>query len=875
MRLRVISLALLFLSALSLSAREIEILVEDLELGLPLEGALVRLPDGRQYVCDEDGRVVFSVSPGAQLLVQISYPGYDTARIVITPGQDRYTVGLWLSGIMEGRELVVEATRPGGGETVTGRSVAVVGREISQTAEIGIVEDVMATIRLLPGVGYTGMFNAQPSIRGGDPGDMRASLDGFYVFNPFHWGGGFSIFDPRMVESAQLSHGVFSTRYGHTISGLLDIRTKSPSPTEVEMEVGASSSAASFGLSLPLGGRGGILFMGRVTYYDPVIALAQQLSRVYDRLDVVNFIRVAPYIRSGTITGNYRISDRLEFGATAFLGMDGVGVNFDDGGGTSGGNDIRADLDFTNYQGFVTGRLLWNPRNDMLLTFSAGLGYMSTEIDGEMRTSSDESFSETSPWWYYLHNLFNADHAFNHQSSNHIRQSDTMFNVQGRVDFDWELRDGVLLAAGVQEKFSRFSQTGVQQGRWQRWLGNLDDPEAIFLSLGVPQGDPRRAFLERNLMVSIPVTHEPNAENMMFATSGYVLVEYHTPGRRMGAEVGLRVDHYYVIGSGFSLGTTPALNPRLNIDFNVFRNRRVVESMNVALGTGLFSSMNNAVLAAEQHFAMDELRPNRSWSSVLGTRLEFPEGLSLNIEAYYRHIFDRMYIPISFGPEGEPIVRPNFDGQGRVWGIDLMLRRMQSRRLDGWLSYSFNWTRLLDPDGGNAAMGMSGGTRAGWHFPAYHRFHNLNLVLNLRPAPRFNIYTRIGLASGMQIARRVGDAPRSFPVYVFNPDSPDDSYFIIRYFWPSVLDENNRTSPSLPMDVKFSIFGRNARGRGMARWEIYVAVENVLGLLSSQLGLSQGNAGFDQFTGQANQGVHAATYQIPIPIPSFGFRITF
>ena len=257
MRLQTIFLALLFLPAV-LFAREIEIFVEDVELNLPLEGAVVRLPDGRQYVCDEDGRAVFSVPPGAQMLIQVSYPGYDTVRLVIVPGQDRYTVGLWLSGIMEGRELVVEATRPGGGgETVTGRSVAVAGREISQTAEIGIVEDVMATIRLLPGVGYAGMFNAQPSIRGGDPGDMRATLDGFYVFSPFHWGGGFSIFDPRMVQSAQLSHGVFSARYGHTISGLLDIRTKNPSPTEVELEVGASSSAASFGLSLPLGGGGG------------------------------------------------------------------------------------------------------------------------------------------------------------------------------------------------------------------------------------------------------------------------------------------------------------------------------------------------------------------------------------------------------------------------------------------------------------------------------------------------------------------------------------------------------------------------------------------------------------------------------------------
>jgi len=866
-RFSAVLLALLLLPiASNLSAREVEVFVEDVELNLPLEGAVVRLPDGRQYVCDRDGRAAFSVPEGAQMLIQVSYPGYETARLVITPGQNRFTVGLWLSGVMEGRELVVEAARPGGGETVTGRSVAVAGREIAQTAEIGIVEDVMAAIRLLPGVGYTGMFNAQPSIRGGDPGDMRAALDGFYVFNPFHWGGGFSIFDPRMVESAQLSHGVFSVRYGHTISGLLDIRTRSPSPTEVKLETGASSSAASFGLSLPLGGRGGVLFMGRVTYYDPVIWLAQRLSGPFPRLDAVNFIRVAPYIRSGTVTGSYRLSDRLEFGGTAFWGADGVGAHFEDDvngeGGGIGISRVSAELDYVNRQGFATGRLAWNPRNDMLLRVVAGIGHMSMAVDGEMEmtTHSDSPFGGTLP--------------VRHTTRDSVRQTDRMFNVQGRVDFDWDMGRGLLVAAGVQEKTGRFRQTGVQDIRWQRWLSSFDEDDqneirdAMLASLppGIPLPPPDQ------IMVSIPITHNPDAANTVFSTSGYVLAEYRTPGGRMSAEVGLRLDRYRVVGTGFSAGTTPALNPRAHFDFNVLRNRGILESLNVTLGTGLFASMNNALFSAEQHFRMDGLRPNRSWSSVAGTRLEFAEGLSLNLEAYYRHIFNRMYVPIGFTAEGEPYVRPRFDGRGRVWGIDLMLRRTQSRRVDGWLSYSFNWTRLLDPYGGNAAMGISGGTRRGWHFPSYHRFHNLNLVLNFRPAPRFNIYTRFGLASGVQLSRREG-VPQSFPVFVHTPG--EEGHFVLRYFWPSRPDENNRTSPSLPMDVKFSLFGGNTGGRGMARWEMYFAVENVLGLLSSQLGLSQGNTGFDPFTGRVNQGVHAATYQIPIPIPSFGFRITF
>ena len=879
MRIFLSFLALLLVSV-SLFARDIEIFVEDMDLAWPLEGALIRLPDGRRYFAGPDGTAVFSIPDGAQLLIQISYPGYDTVRLVIAPGQNRHEVRLRLSGVMEGRELVVEAARPGGGgETVTARSVAVERREIAQTAEIGIVEDIMSTIRLLPGVGYTGMFNAQPSIRGGDPGDMRASLDGFYIFNPFHWGGGFSIFDPRMVESAQLSHGVFSTRYGHTISGLLDIRSQTPSFTETKIEIGASSSAASFALSFPLAGRGGIMLMGRVTYYDPIFGLARALSGVYQPLEIVNSIRQAPFIRSGTLTGNYRFSHNLEFSGTAFWGTDGVGASFDY---TSywfnpvlerDELDLRIDanLDYTNHQGFFTGALSWNPRNDMLLRFSAGAGYMNMAIDGAIEI---DRFDDTI--WGGLGGI--------ESTRNTVRQSESMFNVQGRVDFDWDLGRGFLFAAGVQEKFSRYRQEGLQNVRWQRWLSQLppDVQAELITAMSESLGDiplDLETILgifggRNNIMVSFPAQHEPDADNTVFATSAYVLTEYRSPDGRFEAELGLRIDHFHVSGRGFSLGTIPVLNPRLNVSRNLFRNRGIIESMSVAAGTGLFSSMNNAIFFAEKHYEIDNLRPNRSWSSVIGTNIQFREGISLNIEAYYRHIFNRMYVPVNVSPERAPEIRPNFDGIGRVWGIDVMLRRVQSRMIDGWLSYSFNWTRLRDPGGDAAATGISGGTRGGdWYFPSYHRFHNMNLVLNIRPAPRFNIYTRVGLASGVQIPRRIGDVPIVFPVFVHTPG--ETGYFAMRYFWPSELDENNRTTASLPVDIKFSLFGRNQSGRARARWEVYFAVENVLGLLSSQLGLSQGNASFNNSTGEVSDGAFAATYQIPIPIPSIGFRITF
>jgi hypothetical protein len=863
---------LLFFLAFPAFARDVEILLEDTELGLPLEGAVIRSWDGKQYTCDHNGKALVSVPDDRRVVVQAAYPGYESGRLAITPGTNTYTLGLRLSNVMQGKELVIEAAQPGTSETKTGRSVALSGREIAQTAEIGVIEDVMNAVKLLPGVGYAGLFDTQPSIRGGDPGDMSASLDGFYIMNPYYWGGGFSIFDPRMVQSAQLSHGVFSTRYGHTISGLLDITSKKPSPTETEFELGASTSTANFNLSLPFAGKGGVLFMSRVTYYDPIIWMYKQAAKINETFEAVNAIRTAPYIRSGTVTGNYRFYDNLELQATGFFGMDGVGVKYENSTNTS---ELKSDsyiqFDYTNYQGFITSALSWNPRNDMLVKLTAGTGFTEADIDGDIQDTIYEKMfvrTEGNAWYYDLlkENSSKFNEQYKLEENMLIKESDKEFNVQGRLDYDWELTDGLLFAIGAQERFSQYSSTGTQKLSTAMPLSSMKPEEQAFFLYTMDITDPE---LARIIRVKFPIKYNPDAKNRMFTTSGYGLTEYHTPGNRFSTELGLRVDHFHLIGQDdFSLSSKPALNPRLNMDFNVFKDKGIVQSLDLSAGTGLFSSINTAVSVAEKKYNMDEIKPNRSWTSVVGTKLSFPESLSFNIEGYYKYIFDRTYIPLQYGID-EIEVRPQSNGEGKVWGIDVMLQKVQSRFWDGWISYSYSWARYRDPDSGDSNGGISGGTRGDdWYFPSYHRFHNLNLILNVRPASRINIYSRFGFASGVQLSRRIGDHPISYPVFVYSDDH-SDGYFIEQYSWPSVRDENNRTTPSIPLDFKFSLFGKNDNGR--ARYEIYFAIENILALLYT----AQGNTSFNSNTGEIDTGSYSASYEMPIPIPSLGFKYSY
>jgi hypothetical protein len=859
------------LSTFPLLARDVEIKIMDTDLDLPLEGAIIRSWDGSEYACDEDGKALISVPDDRQVVIRAHYPGYENGRLIVTTDVNEYTLNLRLSDIMENRELVIEASRSGG----SGSSVVISGREISQSAEIGAIEDVMSTIKLLPGVGYTSFMNTQPSIRGGDPGDMSASLDGFYVFYPYYQGGYCSIFDPRMVQSAQLSNGVFSSRYGHTISGLLDITSKKPSHDETELKLGLSTSTANADLSLPLadkyGGKGGLLFMARISYYDPIIALAKLMAKSIEPLEVVNTIQTAPYIRSGTLTGNYRFIDNLELSATGFFGMDGMGIHY-----KSPTRNVLFDMN--NYQFFFTSGLSWTPRNDMLLKFIAGTGYQSFSVDVNTNTIIfDKDFSPTSAnAWYYemMSSRFESHYDFTNELI--AQQTNSVYNAQGRIDYDWDLKNGFLLASGIQEMFALLSRKSKHQLYMDKKLNEFEYAAQNDLLDTISTGDlVLRDFLRDHLYVSFPSAYSGNIESKLFTTSPYSLIEYNTPNQRFTAELGLRVDHYYLLSESLALSSKPILNPRLNLGFNVFKNIGFVDSFDLSGGTGLFSSMNNLLsmnnfstsnlfLSTNNHvFGMeavniDEYKPERSWTSVLGIQIELINSFYVNIETYHKYLFDRMYISVDNSFDTVD-VQTQFNGRGQAWGIDLLLHKTQSRFWDGWISYSFNWTKYHDPDSnGNI-----------WYYPEYHRFHNLNLALNIKPTPHINIYTRFGVASGVQILKLSGDSPESYPVYVYDNDNPANSQFIEKYYWPSVPDGNKRTTPSLQMDIKFSIFGNNNAKR--TRFELYVAVENVLGLLFP----SRGNPGFDPYTGEVDTGIMSVSYEIPIPIPSFGFKYSY
>jgi len=864
----------LLLMGATLWARDVTILVEDRELEMPLEGAVIHSWDGVEYICDYDGKALVRVPDDRQVSVQVTYPGYATGRLVIPVSGDSFTLGLDLGGAVGSGELVIVTARPTSSETRSGRSVAISGEAMERSSMIGVIEDVMTSIKLLPGVGYTGMFNAQPSIRGGVPGDLMATLDGFYIENPYHWGGGFSIFDPHMVASAQLSHGVFSARHGHTVSGLLEVSSKRASPDHAELELGISTSAVNLSAAIPLGldgAFGGLMVMGKVTYWDPFVWLMKQLSNSWDNetLQMINAVTTAPYIRSGAASFNYRISTELEVTSSVFFGVDGVGADYlnenpDSPGSTSLVHSVsNMAFKWDNLQTFLISGLTYNPAPSMVLKASVGAGYEQSDVDAKIEYD-----------YLRVYEMRNGVRTLSYELDGRyldyfFQRTQSAANLQGRFDFDWSLGNGFLFAAGFQELFSQSTQE--MDGKIfieQRISGPYPLPP---LPPSIPEGG--------EAIIHYPVYGErPEVKTQRFNTSAYFLSEYLSPGNRFGAELGLRVDHLYFKGNDFGIQTMPVLNPRLNIDYNIFRNRGAVESLDFTAGTGLFSSVNETIVNITVDDGIDdfEMKPNRSWTSVLGVKGDLYGGWSLNVEGYFKYIFDRAYQFQLREPGSELSNRVfRFNGDGIIWGFDLMFQKLESRYWDGWLSYTFNYARYHTPE-----WPVSGRPWEiedyGWYYPSFHRFHNLNLVLNFKPLNNFNIYTRLGLASGI-LKAVVGEITayevqlwdENGPVMVVDENGQMKVQTIKKYRRDTWYTDDSRTTWSIPLDLKLSYITFNPRNK--VNTEMYLAAENLLSLFY----VAKANTSFNTYTGQENTGSDSASYELPVPMVSVGVRWSF
>lgn len=864
-------LAFLLLPALAAAAETLSIEVVDRDLEIPLQGVrITEANTGTEVVTKADGRAVLEFDPVAGRAVLIAeLIGYEPRRRLVKDFDDPVLLEMIIEGVLEGEELVVEEEAIGETDETVGVSTVLEREMIQQTARIGPIEDVMQSVKLLPGVTYGGPFGAFLSVRGGEPDGLTHVIDDFRVQFPYHWGGAFSIFNPNIVDSVKFSAGLFPVKYGQATSGLMEVNTVVPNDGLQWDYVQSTSTLEAF-LELPLGGgagggssadgaTGGLFAGTRLTNYDLVLEVT---GGVPDDLPLQ--ISRVPYICDFYFKSFYRPSERFEWFLNATSANDGTGAALQ-----PEGEGINNTFDF-----------FWQNRYAFASTGASGLIGDRLLIDGLVGyeywpTLADGSFAETGTGQYpdSFKDAFQADPLvspswqdgddFGINFLSDFDQTSLLRAYQGRVDAEYLLSDAYLLQTGLGGLYNRtsFNATGNIWG-----IGSDDDePYPVYQYQEVAaEGEDNRvlnSFTYLNL----------NAEVLPDLLEG---------------DLGLRLDHSYYRSGDLELIPAPTLGPRLSLRATPDWSRGIFQGHTFSGGVGVLAKtpFGGSGFDPSLGFDTDDVPMRKTLLSILGWETQLDRGYRFRLETYYKYIYDRFYFNLTSEQndqgESETVFRPHQDGIGHATGFDILLDRRTSRYFDGMLSYSFVYTRYQDPQAdGIEDPGNQDPPRGEWYYPDFHRFHTLNLVANVKPWPWLTLSSVLTFASGAP-QREFAEEPND-PIAVkvetrTDPDTGevvelDRPYYVPQYSRDTFYSDDRRGGFSLPLDIKASVHYYWPDRKVYT--EAYVAVEDVLANLLPELRPQSDAYNVDQWTGEV----------IPAPqegalsfiVPSIGFRLSY
>jgi hypothetical protein len=227
----------------------------------PAAGVLVVLLAGadttvlRGEVSDAQGQVAFTGVPAGPYTVRAERLGYGTvARAVdVTAGATRQVQLALTESVLDLPGVMVEAERrrvrfeEAAGATVT----ELTQRELKLLPRVGEA-DVLRAVQSLPGVVSTSDFSSAFNVRGGSADQNLILLDGLPIYNPFHLGGLFSIFNADMVARAELLSGGFGAEHGGRVASVLSVESDAGLPgVDVQAGVSLLATRVALGADLP------------------------------------------------------------------------------------------------------------------------------------------------------------------------------------------------------------------------------------------------------------------------------------------------------------------------------------------------------------------------------------------------------------------------------------------------------------------------------------------------------------------------------------------------------------------------------------------------------------------------------------------------
>ena len=719
-----------------------------------IPGVTVAVDGSGEVVTDENGHFEFKEVPLGKHIITISGPNLTT---VTTEEELEKGKKPSVKYALEPKEAVPEGEESDLEIVVVAPKILkeVVSTEIKAEEGRrvpGTQGDTLKVVQNLPGVARASFGSGQLVVWGAAPQDTRVYIDGIHVPLLYHGGGLRSVFAGDLVRSINLAPGGYGSEYGRGLGGLVTVDSRALRPTGVHGFVAADVIDTSAMVEAPISSSTRVAIAGRKSYLDRAI------NAVTNR-DVQSYIPIPDYFDA-------QLKITHDLGANESIDLLGL-VSRDELTRTLQSSDpaqVKKDYSLTDFN-------------------RVGLTYK--------RQFNDGSSVMLSPWFGRDHLISRASFG---GSPTELDTKNTAFGFRAAYRGRTNAHMVTTVGLDVEGNFSALSRRGSV---------TLPAREGDLSVFGQPPGD------------------QVNADDWSasaLTVAPYIQTDISLLEDKLHIVPGLRIEPFItsasrqtpVAGDTPSIGITQQsteVEPRLSTTY------QIIPRLGLKAALGFYhQSPQQSDLSAV--FGNPKLGIERAFHLLAGSNFKLTDQISFEEVFFYSKSNDLVTRSASDTPAlAQALVQ---QGEGRSYGVQVLLRHELTSRFFGWISYTLMRSERRDKcatieniPGATAADAPQNLCHEGaWRLFDYDQTHVATVVASYDLGAGFEVGGRFRYATGF---------PRTPVVGSFVSARRD-------LYEPLFGEQNSIRIPAfVQLDARVSKRFKMSWGKA----EIYVDVQNV------------------------------------------------
>lgn len=241
--------------------------LRNVKTGEPVVGATISQANtGNGTSTDQYGFYSIVLPRGRHTLIVQGIGMSDTRRQVMVYSNGKLDIDM-KERVISLKEVIVSAQKRANVRNVSMGTERLTMRAIKQVPSVFGEADVLKAVLTLPGVKTVGEASTGFNVRGGSADQNLILFNDMTIYNPTHFFGFFSAFNPDLVKEVELYKSSIPSKFGGRLSSVLDISSREGNKKNFQGTAGVGLLTSRFNIEGPIKkDKTSFILGGRTTY---------------------------------------------------------------------------------------------------------------------------------------------------------------------------------------------------------------------------------------------------------------------------------------------------------------------------------------------------------------------------------------------------------------------------------------------------------------------------------------------------------------------------------------------------------------------------------------------------------------------------------